>query len=62
MYYMSREGNLVNHATNHFMCDTVEDLQSIPKTEIFLGSTAVVLEGDILKLYIANADKEWVEG
>lgn len=62
MYYLSREGNLVNHSTNNFMCDTVEDLQNIPKKDIFLGATAVVLEGDILKLFIANSDKEWVEG
>ena len=56
-YKMTKRGSMDNETTNEFFCDTVEDLNSIPASQINLGSIAVVVDG--MQIFIANSNKEW---
>ena len=62
MNIMTKRGNLDNVVTYEHFCDTFADLNNIPASEIFLGSTAVVIQGEsgFTEFYIANSNKEWV--
>ena len=62
MNIMTKRGSLDNVITYEHFCDTKADLANIPKDQITLGSTAVVLrdDGDEMGIYIAGSDKEWV--
>lgn len=62
MYYLANEGDLVNRAINQFMCSSMDELEPIPKKDIQLGATAVVITADSVRLFIAGSDKKWVEG
>lgn len=57
-YKMTKRGSMDNEITNEFMCDTPEDLQAIPTSQINLGSVAVVI--DPFEMFIAKSDKTWV--
>ena len=59
---MTKRGSLDNVVTFEHYCDTVADLQNIPKDQISLGSVAIVLQGqnDELEVYIANTKKQWI--
>lgn len=59
---MTKRGSQDNVITYEHYCDTKADLANIPKSQITLGSTAVVLkdENDELGIYIAGSDKQWV--
>lgn len=58
---LTKRGKLDNEITYEFVCDTSADLQAIGKQYIVLGSTAIVLEGDVgFEVYMANSQKEWV--
>lgn len=60
MYYLAREGNLVNRAINKFVCDSEDELKNIPKSQIMLGATAFVV-GPEMKTFICNSKGEWFE-
>lgn len=58
---LTKRGKLDNEVTYEFVCDTSADLQAIDKQYIVLGSTAIVLKGDVgFEVYMANSQKEWV--
>ena len=58
---LTKRGKLDNEITYEFVCDTPADLQAIDKQYIVLGSTAIVLEGDVgFEVYMANSQQEWV--
>ena len=56
-YKMTKRGSMDNETTNEFFCDTIDDLENIPASEINLGSIAVVIQG--MQIFIANSQKEW---
>ena len=62
MNVMTKRGSQDNVVTYEHYCDTKNDLTAIPKDQITLGSTAVVLkdEGDAMGVYMANSNKEWI--
>lgn len=59
---MSKRGSQDNIITYEHYCDAKIDLANIPKNQISLGSTAIVLkdENDELGVYIAGSDKQWM--
>ena len=58
---LTKRGKLDNEITYEFVCDTPADLQAIDKQYIVLGSTAIVLEGDVgFEVYMANSQKQWI--
>lgn len=56
-YKLAQRGSLDNEYTNVFYCDEKEDLEKIPKSEINLGSVAVVIEP--FEMFIAKSNKTW---
>lgn len=63
MNVMTKRGSLDNIVTYEHFCDSKADLDNIPKSQITLGSTAIVLqdENDSMGVYLATSQKEWVE-
>ena len=63
MNIMTKQGSLDNVITYEHYCDTVADLQNIPKSQITLGSVAIVVNGesDGIEIYIADSHKQWTE-
>ena len=61
MNIMTKRGTRDNIITYEHICDAMEDLPNIDPTQITLGSTALVLngEGGGLEVYMANSFKEW---
>lgn len=61
MTKMTRRGNIDNIATFEHICDSYEDLNSIPEEEINLGSIAIVLVGESgsLDVFMADSQKQW---
>lgn len=62
MNIMTKKGSLDNIVTYEHFCDNKSDLANIPKNQITLGSTAIVLqdEDNGMGIYIANSNKEWI--
>ena len=52
----SNDGN-VAHGIKEFVCDTVEDLQTLPQCK--MGSTAFVIATS--EIYMINSKGEWVK-
>lgn len=63
MNIMTKRGSQDNIITYEHYCDTKSDLANIPKNQITLGSTAIVLqdENNSMGIYIAGSDKQWYE-
>ena len=58
---LAKIGDFDNVSLYEHYCDTTADLANIPKEEIVLGSTAIVVNGDSgFEAYIANSEKEWI--
>ena len=57
-YKMTKRGSLDNETTNEFFCDTIEDRNAIPTSEINLGTIAIVLK-PALQIFIADSNKQW---
>ena len=57
-YKMTKRGSQDNETTNEFFCDTMDDRNAIPTSQINLGSIAVVLK-PALQIFIAGSDKQW---
>ena len=51
-YKMTKQGTV-----NEFVCETADDVQSIPKDQINFGSMAIVIETG--QIFIANSKKVW---
>ena len=62
MNIMTKRGSQDNVVTYEHYCDAKADLANIPKNQITLGSTAIVLQDEDggMGIYIAGSDKEWV--
>ena len=59
---MTKRGSEDNEVVYEFMCDTVDDLDSLDRKYITLGSIAIVLQGAAgLEVYMANSSKEWIQ-
>ena len=57
-YKMTKKGSLDNETTNEFWCDTVEDRDAIPASDINLGTVAIVTD-PVIQIFIANSAKQW---
>lgn len=62
MHILTKRGSLDNVITYEHYCDAKSDLANIPKSQITLGSTAIVLQDEEggMGIYIAGSDKQWV--
>ena len=62
MNIMTKRGSQDNVNIYEHYCDTKADLDNIPKDQIGLGSTAIVLkdENGELGVYLADSNKEWI--
>lgn len=62
MNVMTKRGSLDNVITYEHFCDAKSDLANIPKSQISLGSVAIVLndENNSLGVYIADSSKTWI--
>lgn len=59
---MTKRGSEDNEIVYEFMCDTIDDLDSLDRKYITLGSIAIVLQGAAgLEVYMANSSKEWIQ-
>lgn len=63
MNIMTKRGSQDNVVTYEHYCDTVSDLNNIPKSQVTLGSVAIVVNGesDGIEVYIADSQKRWAE-
>lgn len=62
MFTLYKNGDhVVNRATYQYICDSVEDLENIPKNKMNLGSTALVITEGELKVFAVNGKDEWIE-
>lgn len=61
MNIMTKRGSLDNIVTFEHVCDTMSDLNNIPKEQITLGTTAIVLNDDnsAMAVFMANSKREW---
>ena len=57
-YKLTKRGSLDNEITNEFWCDTIDDRDAIPTSDINLGTIAVVLKPAI-QIFIADSNKQW---
>jgi len=57
-YKMTKRGSLDNETTNEFFCDTIEDRNLIPNSDINLGTIAIVLK-PAMQIFIADSNKQW---
>ena len=57
-YKLTKRGSLDNEITNEFWCDTIDDRDAIPTSDINLGTIAVVLKPAI-QIFIADSSKQW---
>ena len=62
MNVLTKCGSLDNVITYEHYCDAKADLANIPKNQITLGSTAIVLQDEDggMGIYIAGSNKEWI--
>ena len=57
MYKITKNDNDISYNVKEFVCDTVEDLQTLPKCE--MGSLAIVISE--ISVYLRNSAGEWVK-
>ena len=57
MYNITKNDNDVSHGVKEFVCDTVDDLTTLPRCE--MGSIAIVLSESTV--YMKNGAGKWVE-
>ena len=57
-YKLTKKGSLDNEIINEFWCDTIDDRDAIPTSDINLGTIAVVLKPAI-QIFIADSSKQW---
>ena len=59
MYSTIRRDDNVSYGVNEYVCDSVADLDSLPKCSP--GSTAIVLEPGNTGVYMKNSEGKWVK-
>lgn len=59
MYHIIQRDQDVPYGVNQYMCDSVEDLNSLPKCEP--GSSVIVLEEGNATVYMKNSKGKWVK-
>lgn len=59
MYSMIKRDDDIVYNVNEYICDTVEDLNSLPQCAS--GSTAIILEENNVALYMKNPEGKWVK-
>ena len=57
MYKITKNDNDISYNVKEFVCDTVEDLQTLPKCE--MGSLAIVISE--ISVYLRNSAGKWVK-
>ena len=57
MYKITKNDNDISYNVKEFVCDTVEDLQTLPKCE--MGSLAIVISE--ASVYLRNSAGKWVK-
>ena len=57
MYKITKNDNDISHGVKEFVCDTIEDLQTLPKCE--MGSLAIVISE--ASVYLRNSAGKWVK-
>ena len=57
MYKITKNDNDISYNVKEFVCDTIEDLQTLPKCE--MGSLAIVISE--VSVYLRNSAGEWVK-
>lgn len=59
MYAIIKRDDNVTYNVNEYMCDTVADLDSLPKCAP--GSTAIILEEGNVTVFMKNTEGKWVK-
>lgn len=59
MYSVIKHDDNVTYNVNHYVCDSVDDLDSLPRCAS--GSIAIVLEPGNTAVYMKNAEGKWVK-
>ena len=59
MYSMIKRDDNVTYNVNEYMCDTIADLDSLPRCAP--GSTAIILEEGNAVVYMKNTEGKWVK-
>jgi hypothetical protein len=59
MYSIIKRDESVVYNVNEYMCDSVEDLDSLPRCAP--GSVAIVLEEGNAAAYMKNTEGKWVK-
>lgn len=59
MYAIVKRDQDVSYGVNEYVCDTLADLDSLPKCEP--GSSAIVLEEGQVSVYMKNTLGKWVK-
>lgn len=57
MYNITKNDSNISHGVKEFVCDTVNDLTTLPKCE--MGSIAIVLSESTV--YMKNGTGKWVK-
>lgn len=61
MHKLMKENDNSNIPIYEHICESVEDLDTIPKDQINFGSIAIVLEETAVSFYMANSKKKWIK-
>ena len=57
MYKITKNDNDISHGVKEFVCDTVDDLQYLPRCE--MGSCAIIISD--ATVYMKNSAGKWVK-
>lgn len=60
MYFMTKNDDNITHGVSEYLCESVEDLKSLPP-RCSPGSTAIILSEGKIEVYMKNVDGEWVK-
>lgn len=58
MVVLAKKGDNQNRIINQFICEDIDDLNSIPEKDRIFGSLAYIISSGML--YIANSKGEWM--
>ena len=59
MITIGANGEKIAYGVKHFNLDTNDDLQKMPKNDLYMGSTVFVISTS--KYYMLNGNYEWIE-
>ena len=61
MHKLLKENNNPNIPIYEHICETIADLENIPKNQINFGSIALVLSDGAIDFFIANSKRKWIK-